>query len=178
MSQWLDAMRLQAALQVNSLGQPRHAIVTSVDPVAHAVKVMVQPDGQESGWIPDGAAAAGSLRICCPSEIGTQVLVVPVEGDAEHPILVSRLFDVVHTPPSSPATTKPVQPGEVGVFIQDGAYIHMTGNNIYLKGSVIIDGSLRTTDDVIAAGVSLSAHVHGEVATGSAFSAKPEPTSG
>ena len=178
MSDWLETVKLHAATQAGALGQPRHALVTSVDAVSHAVKVTIQPEGLESGWIPDGAIAASGLRIACPAEIGTQVLVVPVEGDAEHPVVVARLFDVILMPPSSPATGSPVQPGELGIFLDGGNYVHLTKGSIFLKGTVVLDGTLSVTGDVVAANVSLASHVHSAVQPGQGASGMPEPFHG
>ena len=178
MSDWLETVKLHAATQAGALGQPRHALVTSVDAVSHAVKVTIQPEGLESGWIPDGAIAASGLRIACPAEIGTQVLVVPVEGDAEHPVVVARLFDVTLMPPSSPATGSPVQPGELGIFLDGGNYVHLTKENLFLKGAVVLDGTLTVSGDVVATQVSLARHVHSAVQPGQGASGAPEPSHG
>ncbi len=178
MSDWLETVKLHAATQAGALGQPRHALVTSVDAVSHAVKVTIQPEGLESGWIPDGAVAASGLRIACPAEIGTQVLVVPVEGDAEHPVVVARLFDVTLMPPSSSATGSPVQPGELGIFLDGGNYVHLTKTSLFLKGTVVLDGTLTVSGDVVAAKVSLAGHVHSAVQPGQGMSGAPEPSHG
>ena len=178
MADWLETIKLHAAKQAGALGQPRHAIVTSVDAVSHAVKVMIQPDGIESGWIPDAAVATSGLRIACPAEIGSQVLVVPVEGDAEHPVVVARVFDVVTIPPLSPATGTPVQPGEFGIFANDGSYIHLTKDNIFLKGKIVVDGYLQVNGDMVANGISLISHQHIGTQPGQGLSGQPEPTSG
>ena len=178
MSDWLETVKLHAATQAGALGQPRHALVTSVDAVSHAVKVTIQPEGLESGWIPDGAIAASGLRIACPAEIGTQVLVVPVEGDAEHPVVVARLFDVTLMPPSSPATGSPVQPGELGIFLDGGNYVHLTKGSLIIKRGVVLDGTLTVSGDVVAAQVSLAHHVHSAVQPGQGASGAPEPSHG
>lgn len=178
MPDWLETIKLHAAKQAGALGQPRHAIVTSVDAVSHAVKVTIQPDGIESGWVPDAAVAVSGLRIACPAEIGTQVLVVPLEGDAEHPVVVARLFDVQTMPPSSPATGTPVQPGELGIFADSGSYIHLTKDSLFLGGKIVVDGMLQVSGDVLANGISLVAHQHLGVQTGQGLSGKPEPANG
>lgn len=178
MADWLETIKFHAAKQVAALGQPRHALVTSVDAVSHSVKVTIQPEGIESGWIPDAAIAAAGLRIACPAEIGTQVLVVPVEGDAEHPVVIARLFDVSITPPVGPATGQPVQPGEIGIFLDGGTYFHMTGNGIFMRGKLIIDGSVDVNGDVVADGISLKSHVHGGVQAGQGVSGTPVRTHG
>lgn len=173
MRRWIEAVKLQSAVHSTATGQPRHGIVTSVDVVNHAVKITIEPEGVESGWIPDGAIAAGNLKIACPSEVGTQVLVVPVEGDAEHPIVVCRLFDTVSVPPISPATSKPVQAGEFGVFLASGTYLHITQEGIYLGGNVTINGNITATGDIAAAGISLEQHIHSDVETGDGVSGPP-----
>lgn len=178
MTDWLETIKLHAATQVAAIGQPRHALVTSVDAVSHAVKVSIQPDGIESGWIPDGALATAGLRIACPAEIGTQVLVVPVEGDPEHPVVVARLFDVSITAPTSPATGQPVQPGEIGLFLRGGAYLHLTKDTVYVGGRLVLDGMLQATGDVMAGGISLETHLHGEVEPGTGVSGAPEASNG
>lgn len=179
MVDWIETVKLHAAKQVAAIGQPRHALVTSVDATAHAVKVTIQPEGIESGWIPDASlAAAQGLKIACPTEIGSQVLVVPVEGDSEHPVLIARVFDVTTQPPTSPATDKVVQPGELGIFLENGNYLHLTAAGIYLKGSVTVDGSLTATGDIVASGVSLTTHIHDEVQSGQGKSGMPAKQNG
>jgi phage baseplate assembly protein gpV len=173
MRNWIEAVKLHSAVHATSMGQPRHGTVTSVDPVNHAVKVMIEPDGVESGWIPDGVIAAGGLKIACPSEVGTQVLVVSVEGDAEHPVVVGRLFDTVVTPPTSPATSQPVQPGEIGVFLEGGTYLHMTKGGVFIGGNVTVSGTLTATGDVVAGQISLQEHLHSAVQSGNDVSGPP-----
>lgn len=91
-----------------------HGIVSAVDPINHAVKVILQPDGLETGWLPDAAfAQAGALRISCPCTVGTQVFLMPVEGDGETFVIVSVVYDVVAAPAVSPHTGKVAQPGEM-----------------------------------------------------------------
>ena len=173
MADWIETIKLHAATQAGALGQPRHALVTSVDPTSHSVKVSIQPEGIESGWIPDAVVAASGLRIACPAEIGTQVLVVPVEGDAEHPVVVARLFDVSITPPISPATGNPVQAGEIGIFLSSGCYLHLSESSIFIGGKLVINGSVQVSGDVVAASVSLAGHVHQRVQPGAGISGMP-----
>ena len=173
MQSLLEALKLHSAVHATATGQPRHGIVTSVDPVNHAVKVTIEPEGVESGWIPDGVLAACGLKIACPSEVGTQVLLVAVEGDAEHPVVVARLFDTSVTVPTSPATSTPVQPGEIGIFLASGVYFHLTQAGLFLGGNLTVNGSVAATGDVVASGVSLQQHLHSQVQTGNSLSGPP-----
>ena len=128
--------------------QPQHAVVSAVDPVSHAVKVILQPSGVETGWLPDPGLAAGDLRIASPTQEGTHVLVAPVGGDAENPVIVGRIFDVTTTPPISPVTGKPAQAGEwlamagqgtpsikdntVGASTDGAGWIHLMRTGVFL----------------------------------------------
>ncbi|GBQ58819.1 phage baseplate assembly protein V [Komagataeibacter swingsii] len=113
--------RMVAASMAGTLAQPRFGLVSAVDPVNHAVKVMTQPSNIESGWLPCAAMQVGSLRIACPPDIGTHVLVVHVEADAEHGVAAVPVYDAVVMPPASPATGKPAQPGEMLIVAGCGA---------------------------------------------------------
>lgn len=165
---------LLAASASSVAGRPRHGVVSAVDPTTHSVKVTIQPEGVVSGWIPDPGIACAGLRIACPAETGTQVLLVAVEGDAEHPVIVARLFDTTMLPPVSPFTSKPVQPGEIGIFLGDGTALHISAGMISMKGQLNVEGSIAVTGDVTANGISLDHHQHGGVQTGSNLTAQPE----
>jgi phage baseplate assembly protein gpV len=166
-------LKLQGAAETSRQGKARHALVVATDPTNHSVKVAIQPENVVSGWIPDPGLACAGLQIACPSEIGTQVLVVPLEGDAEHPVIVCRLFDTTMRPPLSPVTGEPVQPGEFGIFLQGGNYLHLTASTIAIRGNVTIDGTLKTTGDVVAKSVSVAGHRHDGVSAGSGISGTP-----
>ncbi|MGS0649142.1 phage baseplate assembly protein V [Komagataeibacter melomenusus] len=105
--------RMIASNVANGQAQPGFGIVSAVDPINHAVKVMTQPSDVESGWIPWAAMQVGSLRIACPADIGTHAMIVHIEADAEHGVAAMPIYDAVVMPPTSPATGKPAQPGEL-----------------------------------------------------------------
>ncbi|AQU86238.1 baseplate assembly protein [Komagataeibacter nataicola] len=105
--------RMVASNIANGQAQPGFGIVSAVDPVNHAVKVMTQPSNVESGWLPLAAMQVGSLRISCPADIGTHVMVVHIEADAEHGVAAMPIYDAVVMPPTSPVTSQPAQPGEL-----------------------------------------------------------------
>ena len=179
-------------------GVSRYGVVSAVDPDNHACKVTIQPDGNESGWIPDPGLAAAGLKIACPCEIGTHVLVTFAEGDAEHPVISGRLFDTTTQPPVSPVTSKPAQPGEF-LVANGGTFLHLQsgtvtigaqqnslsigssgitfmvgGQSTTLTGSEFTSGvPIQVTGDVVAGQISVQQHVHGGVQSGSSTTAKP-----
>ncbi|MCE2574389.1 phage baseplate assembly protein V [Komagataeibacter sp. FNDCR2] len=113
--------RMIAASTANAVAQPGFGLVSAVDPVNHAVKVIFQPSGVESGWIPCGAMQVGNLRIACLPDMGAHVVVMAVEGDAEHALAACPVYDAVMMPPVSPATGKQAQPGELLIMAGCGA---------------------------------------------------------
>lgn len=114
--------RMMAAALMNRGAHAVLGIVSAVDPVNHAIKVRIQPDNVETGWIADvGGVQAGDLRIACPSEPGTHVVLLPLEGDAEHLVAVGAVFDTIVTAPVSPLNGKTVQPGEMLIRAGCGA---------------------------------------------------------
>ncbi|GAN79768.1 hypothetical protein SAMN02746095_02964 [Acidocella aminolytica 101 = DSM 11237] len=152
------------------LAQARYATIKSVDPDSYAVKVLIQPEGILTGWLPCGAAAVGIASISVPPIPEDQVIVEPMEGSAQHWAIIARVFSATARPPISPATNKPVQSGEIGIFTP-GAWLHFTGGNVYgaatdwnLSGNLNVTGGINATHDVVAdsggSTVSLANHDH------------------
>ena len=114
--------RMVAAAFANRSAHAVLGIVSAVDPVNHAIKVRIQPDNVETGWIPDVAGVqAGNLRVSCPSEPGTHVALLPLEGDGEHLIAIGAVFDTVVTAPVSPLDGQAIQPGTMLIRAGCGA---------------------------------------------------------
>lgn len=114
--------RMLAAALANRSAHAILGIVSAVDPSNHAIKVRIQPDNVETGWIPDvGGVQAGNLRVSCPSEPGTHVALLPLEGDGEHLIAIGAVFDTVVTAPVSPADAQAIQPGTMLIRAGCGA---------------------------------------------------------
>ncbi|MBS1022947.1 phage baseplate assembly protein V [Gluconobacter cerinus] len=111
-----------AAALANRSAHAVLGIVSAVDPSNHAIKVRIQPDNVETGWIPDvGGVQAGNLRVSCPSEPGTHVALLPLEGDGEHLIAIGAVFDTVVTAPVSPSDGQAIQPGTMLIRAGCGA---------------------------------------------------------
>jgi len=113
----------------------RAGLVTSWDPNKHLAKVMFQPEGHETGWIPVHTMAAGDgfghMTGLMPGDgktTGDQVEVEYQEGDFETGAITSRIHSQVDTPP----------------VVQSGEQLFMTpfGSSTKLAN----DGSVTTTD--------------------------------
>ncbi|WP_215755107.1 phage baseplate assembly protein V [Acetobacter sp. P5B1] len=113
--------RAIASSVTGTMGAVHHGLISAVDPATHDVKVTLQPGENETGWLPFSAMQVGDLCIACPPNVGTQVHLMPVDGDPEHSVVACPVFCVVMTPPISPATGKPAQPGEYLLMAGRGA---------------------------------------------------------
>ena len=137
MDRFLNALKAQAAALDRSVGQPRFGLVTSVDPARYAAKVALQPEGVLTGWLPVLSAwtGAGWGMVCLPAP-GTQVLVVPQEGDAEHGVIVGAAYSDSARPPA----------GAIGELW----LVHHSGTALWLSndGTVRIKGDLHVAGDV------------------------------
>ncbi len=161
-------------------GGIRYGTVQSYDPTTYTVKVMIQPDGVMTGWVPLPAVGVGANAVVAGPNIGDQVIIGAMEGQGEQYVVLSRIFDSVGYPPTSVGTGKPVQSGEVGIFSPGGAYLQFSGGMIYascttlaLTGTLAVTGKITATGDVTAGSISLENHVHQDVQPGAGNTGAP-----
>jgi phage baseplate assembly protein gpV len=158
MNKFRALIRRDIEAAIATVAQPRFATISSVDPANHAVRVLVQPEGIMSAWIPDSSAvmASGGFGVVAPCGVGDQVKVIFSHGDSDHPVVVGRVFSTVDMPPTSPVTGKAVQPGEFGVFTRGGAWTHYpvdgsvhtnAPQGMFIVGNTKIIGNLEVTLD-------------------------------
>ena len=143
MDRLINAMKMHAGGLDMSAGQTRIGIVTSYDPVNVAARVLIQPEGVLSGWLPVGSVAVGAVSIVVPPSIGDQVLLEPQEGDSENYVITKRLFSAGSLPPNSPSTSAPVQSGEMAIFGASGACLHLHADGTWwLAGDLHVNGDV------------------------------------
>lgn len=113
----------------------RHGVVTAYDKKTYTAKVMFQPEGQESGWLPietghmgQGFGIAIGLTAGDGKSTGDQVIVRYQEGDFESGKIVQRVHSDSDHPPQ-------VESGEM-------VFWHEKGGQIFFKK----DGSLTIKD--------------------------------
>ncbi|MBB3213418.1 hypothetical protein FHW67_002710 [Herbaspirillum sp. Sphag1AN] len=218
-----NAVRAQAALGQNNLSFPRWATISSYDPNTPAVKVMIQPENQESGWMALGAVGVGSgFGVAVGPGIGDMVLAVFPEGDFNSGAIIGRFWSTLNQAIAVPSGevwlthksgsfAKLVASGDVDVSATGNANVNaggniaasasgnitasasgsisLTGTTITLNGAIALNGPisqtntaggstaasligpLTVTNDVTAAGKSLSTHTHHENGAGNNTSA-------
>jgi phage baseplate assembly protein V len=181
-------MRTQAMLAAGSTGKPRLGLVSSYNPATYAVKVKVQPDDIETGWLPIVTHMAGQgWGIYAGPANGDQAIVVFQEGDRETGVCLGFLPSDTDKPPSVPSGEVQVihKSGAFLKFLSDGtvnivstAGINSTGpwnhtGTLHTSDNITCDKTVTATTDVIGGGKSLKNHTHSGVTAGAATSGPP-----
>lgn len=156
MERFLNALKLQANALDQTQSRPRFATVASVDVTSATARVMLQPEGVLTGWLPVLSLWTGAgWGMVCPPSPGDQVLVIGQEGDADNGVVIGGAFSNKRPPPPAPL-------GEFWL-------VHATGTCLKLRndGSVQVVGDLYVTGDVYDAHGPLSrlraaydSHIH------------------
>lgn len=132
-----NAIKSHAACLDQSAGQVKFGTVTSVNFQNATARVLIQPDGVLSGWLPVLSQWVGSgWGMVCPPSPGDQVLLVPQEGNVEHGIIIGRSFSNKQMPPAAPE-------GEFWLLHQSGSFLKLCND-----GTIQISGDLHVQGDV------------------------------
>jgi phage baseplate assembly protein gpV len=153
-----NAVRQQAQAAMGEYSWPQIGTISSYDASAHAVKVSMQPSGQESGWMPLGAIGIGNgWGVAVGPQIGDQVLVVFEHGDYSSGTIVARIFSVQQQAPAVPS-------GEIWAVHSTGAFVKLVNSgdvdvNAIGNLNVTVTGSANVSAQQINATASTSASV-------------------
>lgn len=137
MDDLMNAARREAERVMGRIAQPRLATVTSYDPDHYAVKVALQPEGVETGWLPLASPWVGNgWGLFAPPSIGDQVQVEAQEGEGETRIVGARLYSDEDRPLAVPS-------GELWLVHQSGAKIRLLNSGqIEVRAGDIVAGPL------------------------------------
>ncbi|MBW9334599.1 baseplate assembly protein [Herbaspirillum sp. RU 5E] len=118
----------------NTEAKPRKGIVSSYNPDTYSVKVRIQPDNDETGWLSLAAAAVGNdWGVIFAPSIGDQVDVHFEEGNANSGFVCSRFFDDQDRPMAVPS-------GEFWMVHKTGSFLKFTSDGkISVNGAAEID---------------------------------------
>jgi hypothetical protein len=156
MDDFFEVLATKSGGTSGNFAQPRMGTVTSSNSQTATAKVLLQPEGVLTGWLPVLTQWAGSgWGMACPPSPGDQVLIIPQEGDAQHGLIVGRLYSNLVRPPQ-------VAPGEIILSHQSGCSLQLLNS-----GVVAVQGDLHVSGDVYDAYGPLSklrkdynAHIH------------------
>jgi hypothetical protein len=132
-----NAVKSHAAALDNTSGQAKFGTVTSVNPDTGSVRVIIQPDGVLSGWLPMLSEWVGNgWGMACPPSLGDQVLLVPQEGDGEQGVIIGRTYSIAQIPPKAPG-------GEFWLVHRTGSFLKLCND-----GTICIGGDLHVSGNV------------------------------
>jgi len=132
-----NAIKSHAASLDQTTGQIKFGTITSVNSQNATARVLIQPDGVLSGWLPVLSQWVGSgWGMVCPPNPGDQVLLVPQEGDIEQGIIIGRTYSNKQMPPVAPE-------GEFWLVHRSGSFLKLSND-----GTIRIGGDLHVQGDV------------------------------
>lgn len=161
MEDLLNLIRRECARVIGTRSGTRIGIVDSYDKANHAAKVLMQPEGNLSGWLPIGAAAAGNgFGVHFAPQIGDQVMVHYLDGDHDSGVIGMRLYSDGDRP-------LPVPAGELWLVQQTGSAVKFHGDgsveliananlSITAPGGVQINSPGVTTSGNLSAGTGIT----------------------
>lgn len=141
----LNQMFLMAARQQSNVASVRLGLVSSVNPADSTIKVKLQPEDTETGWIPYPTPWIGWFS---PPQNGDQAIVLFQEGSKDVPLGALLLYWNNSLPPQG------IDSGEAILQHSSGSYIKLTNDGkININGDTEIDISapqltIATTADV------------------------------
>ncbi|MBX9934561.1 MAG: phage baseplate assembly protein V [Methylobacterium sp.] len=146
MDELSELIRREASSPANARSATRIGEVTSYNKETHAVKLKLQPEGIETGWVPLGGIAIGKgFGIAIGAKAGDQMVVSFVDGDHNNPVVISRIFSDQQKPPKVKGGEFAIwhESGTRAVYAEDGSITqtHATG------GTVTWDKSGNLTTD-------------------------------
>lgn len=171
----LNTMKLHAQQQVGQIATVRVGQVSSYDPGNYSAKVLLQPEGAETGWLPVMSQWVGNgWGLFSPPTPGDLVEVQFIDGDFTQGVVCLRFFNDLARPLNVPS-------GELWLVHKSGAYVKLTndgklslsdghGASIALNGDGTIastgtwthTGQFTASVDVIGGGKSLKTHTHSD----------------
>lgn len=161
--------RIQDQMQTRQ-AKDQKGLITSYDPNAYAIKVMLKPQNVETGWMTMGTAHVGNnFGIAVGPAIGGQVEVGFENGDISTPFFRSHVFSNDDRPPVAQSGEIVIQSKTGGIFkfVQDGTVVLTTNGhdftinagagNVHINSAKLFHNAKDIGDD----------HKHGGITFGS-----------
>ncbi len=156
----IETIKRVVADMLNMQAKTQYGTVTAYNPNNYTVKVMLQPAGPETDFIPLTAAWAGNnLGAVFGPPIGTDCRVDFVDGVVEASIAGGRFFNSKNPPPVVQSGQGAIVDG-AGSFVRLnndgtitlGAPVGITSTTPLLKqvGNFEVDGSVTVTQNITA----------------------------
>ncbi len=151
MDRMLNLIRREVARVMSTLSMPRCGVVSSYDPNNYSAKVLIQPEGHESGWLPIRTPWSGNgWGIFCPPSPGDEVEIQYQEGGKQAPYIALRAFGDQFRPLNVPA-------GEFWLVDKLGNSFKFSGGKVLLNGHTEIDVTTPTMNISCSTAVNVTA---------------------
>ena len=187
-AQWQNQIAARSR-RADDTSRTRLGTISSYDPAHFAVKVMLQPGGVETGWIPLGSPWVGNGwgAFFAPA-IGESVEVEFQEGGLDAAVVSMRFFNDVDRPLPVPAgegwlvhasgsALKLHNDGSVEVLVKTDLHVTAAGAVTVKAASVTLDApSTRMTGQLILDGALSQGGSGGNAAFGGSVSAQGDIT--
>ncbi|MFZ4215292.1 phage baseplate assembly protein V [Pantoea endophytica] len=194
MRAFLNAMAATAQQTSAGISGTRQGIITAYDPVTYAVKVQLQPTGEETGWIPLSSPWVGKgWGMAAGPSIGAVVEVEFDSGLMGAGMAAGQFFNDVDRSPGPPSGEfwlihksgslfKFLNSGEVLLssatkITYDAPAHHFTGGDVTMENNLIVvkdisdnNGAYGTVQKVR---VTYNGHTHPENGDGGGTTSKP-----
>jgi uncharacterized protein involved in type VI secretion and phage assembly len=185
-----NMMRAEAQREASTRAKTRRGTISAYDASKYAAKVLIQPEGFETGFIPIGAEWVGNgWGAYCGPSIGDEVEINFQEDGKGAPYIGSRFYGDRAVPLAVPS-------GEYWLVHKSGAYIKLPNNGkvaladahgstfmlnndgtTVLVSNLIVDGYIAASGDItdrnVTGGTTMEdirtvydSHTHGNVQNG------------
>lgn len=170
MQKQLNHMRQLGQMATQAQATTRIGIVTSYDPNTYSVKVMLQPENLETGWLPVTSAWIGNgWGIFCPPSSGDMVEVQFQEDGQSAGFIVGRFFNDIERPLPAPSGEFWLvhKSGSLLKFHNDGSVELVTNQD--LNATVGRHANISVTGNIVAnVGGNVNATVSGNITSSAA----------
>lgn len=153
MDRYVAAINRAAQQAAASVPQGRFGLVQSVDGARAAARVLIQPEGVLTGWLPIMMASAGSGwgAMTVPG-LGDMAFLVPDAGSQDY-VIVGFGHNDQRRPASVPAAigggAAPAKAGEVVLTHSTGTVLRLADDgSVYIRGAVNIEGDLKVSGEI------------------------------
>ena len=156
----MNVMRREALRAVSGITPPLRGIVSAYDPAHYTAKVRLQPNNEETGWLPVATPWSGNgWGMFCPPTPGDEVDVNFQEGKVEAGFVCLRFYGDKDRP-------LPVPSGEFWLVHNSGAFFKLTNDGkVTLNSTVEIDATAPVASIKATTSVNVTApqiHLGGE----------------
>jgi phage baseplate assembly protein gpV len=173
---FIEGIKKHGQDQANQFMFASTGYVTSFDRASGAAKVMLEPSGIETGWLPIPTIYVGSgFGFIGDIDDQTECTVVFEGGNPNSGKIVCFHFQD-DVPPTIGAGEAIFfhKSGSIMKFNANGSIAVTAAGGFDVNANMTVAGTITASGDVIGAGISLDSHVHGGVKSGGDKSSGPQ----